>query len=255
MQVLVYVDPGPRGEWAISLAGLLPARDLSLRLLATAEDAAAHPGLLARARARLGAVVDVTTRPAPAERAVLAEATERAYDLVVVPPAGRGALARMLRGSRVASVVRSVNAPVLVARRPPARVERVLAALSGRRSTASVLESALAWEAGGAEVSFLHVRAEVALPRSPGRGRRAEETASPDSGAARAALAALGREAELSLRDGPVVDELLDAFDSGAFQLLVIGARGEEEAGFGREDVTERLLLGCPGSTLVVPPR
>jgi len=132
-------------------------------------------------------------------------------------------------------------------------VERVLAALSGRGSTAPVLESALAWEAGGARVSFVHVRPEVALPPGPGRSRRAEETASPDAEAARAALAALGRGVELSLRDGPVVDELLDAFDSGAFQLLVIGARGEQEAGFGREDVTERLLLGCPASTLVVP--
>jgi hypothetical protein len=33
----------------------------------------------------------------------------------------------------------------------------------------------------------------------------------------------------------------------------VIGAHGEESAGFGRDDVTERLLLGCPGSTLIVP--
>lgn len=254
MQVLVYVDPGPRGEWALSLAGLVPAPDASLRLLATAEDAAAHPELLERARARLSGAVSVRTRPGPAERAVVAEATEHPYDLLVVPPAGRGALARMLRGSRVASVVRSVRAPVLVARSPPARVERVLAALSGRRSTAAVLEAALAWERAGARASFLHVRPEVALPRAPTRSRGAEdEAASPDCDAARAALAARGREADLSLRDGPVVDELLDAFDSEAFQLLVIGARGEQEAGFGREDVTERLLLGCPGSTLVVP--
>jgi len=28
---------------------------------------------------------------------------------------------------------------------------------------------------------------------------------------------------------------------------------GEEEKGFGREDVTERLVLGCPGSILIVP--
>ena len=34
----------------------------------------------------------------------------------------------------------------------------------------------------------------------------------------------------------------------------VITARGESDTGWGREDVTERLLLRCPGSTLVVPP-
>jgi hypothetical protein len=50
-----------------------------------------------------------------------------------------------------------------------------------------------------------------------------------------------------------VVDEVLDAFEADAHHLLVIGARDEEDSGFGREDVTERLLLRCPASTLVVP--
>jgi len=44
----------------------------------------------------------------------------------------------------------------------------------------------------------------------------------------------------------------VDAFESGAFHLLVIGAHGEGAQGFGREDLTERLVLGCPGSTLIV---
>lgn len=253
MRVLVYVDPKPRGEWAIGIAGQLPGRDIELQLLATAEDVAADQALVDRARARLGGVAGVTTRPGPAERAVVAEALERRYDLLVVPPAGRGAVARMLRGSRVASVVRSVRTPVLVARRPPPRVERVLAGLSGRASTLPVLEAALAWEAVGASVSLLHVQPEVALPAGPGEPGFALPTTSPDAAAARAAAALRGREAELALREGAVVEELLEAFDASASQLLVIGARGEHETGFGREDVSERLLLGCPGSTLVVP--
>jgi nucleotide-binding universal stress UspA family protein len=255
MQVLVYVDPKPRGAWAISMAGQIPgASDASLHLLATAEDAAADPTLLDRAGARLDRVVRSATRPGPAERAVVAEARERRYDLLVVPPAGRGAVQRMLKGSRVASVVRSVRAPVLVARRPPPRVERVLAALSGRPSTGAVVEAALAWGLAGARVSFLHVQPEVALPFAGGEaGAPRPPVASPDAAAVRAALAARGREAELQLREGAVVEELLDAFDTGAFQLLVVGARGEQEGSFGREDTTERLLLACPGSTLVVP--
>ena len=251
MQVLVYVDPEPRGEWAIRLAGQLPDPDTALHLVATDEDLAADPALLERAKARLGNVVRAATRPGPAERAVVAEALAGRYDLLLVPPAGRGAVARMLKGSRVASVLRSVRTPVLVARRPPARVERVLAALSGRDTTLAVLEAALAWEAAGARASFLHVRPEVALPLGAAHG--ATLAWSPDTQAVQAALAARGREADLALRDGPVVEELLDAFEAGAFQLLVVGARSEHAAGFGREDTTERLLLGCPGSTLVVP--
>jgi hypothetical protein len=44
---------------------------------------------------------------------------------------------------------------------------------------------------------------------------------------------------------------VLDEYEAGAHHLLVIGARGEA-GGFGREDLTERLLLRCPGSTLIV---
>jgi nucleotide-binding universal stress UspA family protein len=98
----------------------------------------------------------------------------------------------------------------------------------------------------------VHVRPEVPLPLG------AESAPAGDPGAvdlesARAALAARGRDADLVLRDGLVVEETLDAFEAGAFHLLVIGAHAEGSARFGREDVTERLLLGCPGSTLIVP--
>ena len=54
-------------------------------------------------------------------------------------------------------------------------------------------------------------------------------------------------------REGLVVDEVLEELDHGAHQLLVIGAAHDEAKSWGREDVTERLLLGCPASTLVVP--
>jgi len=254
MDVLVYLDPSPRGEWALAAAAQLPPRWKGrLRLVATEEDAAADPSLLDRARARLAhcGPVETLTRPGPAERAVIEEARERRYGLLVVPPAGRGAVARMLKGSRVANVVRRARAPVLVARRPPERMDRVLGALSGRDTTTAVLEAALAWEERpGARAAFVHVRSEVPLPQvdvapqAPG---------ADEHEAVRAVLAARGRAADLQLRDGLVVEETLDVFESGAFHLLVVGAHGEGAAGFGREDVTERLLLGCPGSTLIVP--
>jgi nucleotide-binding universal stress UspA family protein len=250
MDVLVYVDPSPRGEWALALAAQLAAGPVRrrFRLLATVEDVANAPDLLARAGARLGDVeVTTVTRAGPAERAVIGEARAQAWGLVVVPPAGRGALVRMLRGSRVATVVRSVEAPVLVARRPPARVERVLAALSGGRTTDAVVDAALDWENDGAHVDFIHVAAEVAVP---GEDRH---DAPKDFDRVRTVLVARGRVDALLRHEGPVVDEVLDAFEAGAYHLLVVGARGEDDTGFGREDVTERLLLRCPASTLVVP--
>jgi nucleotide-binding universal stress UspA family protein len=157
----------------------------------------------------------------------------------------------MLKGSRVATVVRTVPAPVLVARRPPPRLERLLAAVSGAQ--VSVVAAAAELGAGlGAHVDYLHVTSEVALPFAP------QETPAAGSGpdtlaAARSALSALGPSQTLLVREGLVVDEVLEAFESGAYDLLVVGSGAVERGGFGREDVTERILLGCPGSTLVVP--
>lgn len=254
MDVLVYLDPSPRGEWALAAAAQLPPRwQGTLRLVATAEDVSADPTIIERARARLGDVapLEALTRPGPAERAVIEEARARRYGLLVVPPAGRGAVARMLKGSRVANVVRRARAPVLVARRPPERIARVLGALSGRETTDAVLEAALAWEAlPGARAEFVHVRSEVPLPHASATDG---VPGAADLEAARGTLVAHGRAAELQLREGLVVEETLDVFETGAFHVLVIGAHGEGSLGFGREDVTERLLLGCPGSTLIVP--
>jgi nucleotide-binding universal stress UspA family protein len=252
MEVIVFVDPAPRGEWALTVAAqLCGGWARAVRLLATEADVAGDPGLLERARGRLEGLASITesVRPGPAEKALVEEARQQPGDLVVVPPAGRGALARMLKGSRVATVVRRVRAPVLVARRPPDRIERLLVALSGGASTTNVLEMALGWERhlGGRPV-FLHVRPEVSLPRAP---------TVPDSAGSEAVDAvrrALGaRQDELQLPEGLVVEEVLAELDNGAHHLLVVGARRDEDAGFGREDVTERLLLHCPASMLVVP--
>ena len=258
METLVYVDPSPRGEWALALLALLPPeRRREVCLVATAEDHEAHPGLTDRARDRLqqaGAErVRVQVAPGPAERAVADAARASGFDLLVVPPAGRNALQRMLKGSRVASVVRSVRAPVLVARRPPARLERILAAVSGHASTqvvaAAAAELGLALQA---RVTYVHVASEVLLPYGPGQLSLDQESAPLQR--LRERLRAAGHEAELLLRAGLTVDEVLEEFESGAHQLLVLGGQGEPaESAWAREDVTERLLLRCPGSTLIVP--
>ena len=253
---LIYVDPAPRGEWALALAALLPGRErLSFHLLATEEDVRDDPALLDRARARLAGAgaLDAVVRRGPAERAVVTEAAQRTYALLVVPPAGRNAIQRMLKGSRVATVVRSVPAPVLVARRPPPRLERILAAVSGERA-ASVVAAAAELGAGlGARVDYLHVASEVALPFAPEETPAAGSGGSGGLAAARAILESRGASRSLLVREGLVVDEVLEAFESGAYDLLVVGAGSGERGPFGSEDLTERILLGSSGSTLVVP--
>jgi nucleotide-binding universal stress UspA family protein len=259
MDGLLYVDSSPRGEWALAVAALLrPDTRFRLWLLATTEDAKANPGLFSAARARLGTegLAGEAVLRGPAERAVGEAVRARAYSLVIVPPAGRNAVQRMLKGSRVATVVHSVRAPVLVARRPPERLTRVLAALSGGSSTESVCAAAVALaQRLGAQVVGVHVTSEVALPFGRGESpASADEPDVPLLARAREVLQRMSPGAVVVRREGLVVDEVLEELDHGAHQLLVIGAAHDDAKSWGREDVTERLLLGCPASTLVVPP-
>jgi nucleotide-binding universal stress UspA family protein len=262
MDCLVYVDGSHRGEWVLSLAAQLPrAYAPRMVLLATAEDEALAPGLLARARARLavtGAALEEKASPGPAERAILEESKAHSYDLIIVPPAGRNALTRMLKGSRVATVVRSVRASVLVARRPPARLSRILAAVSGGAASEAVVASALRLESAlGARATFLHVASEIALPFERPAGSAEEAVAkkgvapgTDPAEDARRLLQARGR--ALVEREGLVVDEVIAEVEQGAHDLLVVGAPPLRDRSWGREDTTERLLLACPTSILVV---
>ena len=257
MDCLVYVDASHRGEWVLTLAAQL-SRDYASRivLLATEEDEALAPGLLTRARARLLATgADLAERlcPGPAERAILEESTAHAYGLVIVPPAGRNALMRMLKGSRVATVVRSVKASVMVARRPPERVRRLLVAVSGGEMSPAVVAAGFRLErALGAEATFFHVASEVALPFERPAGTPGAGTAAPADGW-RPVAEPVERARSLVLREGLVVDEVIGEVEHGAHDLLVIGAAPEREPrAWGREDTTERLLLACPTSTLIV---
>ena len=98
----------------------------------------------------------------------MAQAEATAYGLVVVPPAGRNAWQRMIKGSRVATVVREVHCPVLVARRPPPQLDRILAAVSGGAATEEVVAAAAELARGlNGHVDYLHVTSEVALPFEP----------------------------------------------------------------------------------------
>jgi nucleotide-binding universal stress UspA family protein len=257
---LVYVDPSPRGDWALSLAAQLPGRaQRGFDLLATEEDLRARIDLLDKAAARLGGAREVrpVVRPGPPRHAIVEQAEAVAYGLVVVPPAGRNAWQRMLKGSRVATVVRAVHAPVLVARRPPTKLDRILAAVSGGAASEAVVAAAAELARGlGGHVDYVHVTSEVALPFAPHEAPLPPAPASPPD-ALHAAQAALAHEhvtGPLVVREGLVVEEILGAFKTGAYDLLLVGASPERERGrLGREDVTRRLVLGCPGSTLVVP--
>ncbi len=265
MEILVYVDPSSRGEWAVKAAEqLVPAVAGDVALLVTAEDAAADPQLLPRAESRFsGRARRVRTiiGRGPAERAVFEETRAHRFLMVVVPPAGRKAIARLIRGSRVATVVRQVTSNVLVARRPPERFRRVLVAIAGGpHSLTTTLGAVEVARALHADVTVLHVQSQVDISGGlPHPGRFA-----PDADQREAErrerfaqiseiLARHGYRRDLTVREGLVLEELLAEIEENAHDLLVIGAhRAEGKDRWMLDDVTERILLGCPIPILVV---
>jgi nucleotide-binding universal stress UspA family protein len=252
MKVLVYVDPAPRGEWAISLAEklLLPLRSEAI-LLATEEDAKLQRDLLDRAAGRLsGLSLENRLRAGPAERAVVEEARASSAALVLVPPAGRNALQRLLRGSRVLSVIRGVGTSVLIARRPGARLERLLVGVGGGGESVRLVRDAGALARRlGASVVLLHVATRVELPSSLAP---AEPAALPRLEEAARALEELGVSYSIRRREGFAVEEILDELEEGAHDLLVLGVpeRGEDRPV--QDDLTRRLALRSPVSVLVL---
>jgi len=256
-RALLYADPSPRGEWALGAACLLAQNALeSVTVLATEEDLRTAPDLLDRMAAPIAALGLPCTRqarPGPAEAALVAQARAESPDLVIVPPAGRNAIQRMLRGSRIATVVREVNSDVLVARRPPARIGHVLGCLSGGDLTERVAEQTVELaKALGAEATLLHVSSEVRIQGAP----EGEATTGPTWKPSLRVLEAfqpLRHRCALRIREGLVVDEVLREADSLACDLVVIGeTRSPEGSRWLREDVTERILLQLATSVLVL---
>jgi nucleotide-binding universal stress UspA family protein len=114
---------------ALDLAGLMEARCILLRV--TKPTSSAHngaPGLspkgedayLERVAARMRQQgIEAQTRVVvgrEAAKAILDEAEAQACDLIALATHGWGGLARLLRGSVVAQVVRAAASPVLVYR-------------------------------------------------------------------------------------------------------------------------------------------
>lgn len=252
LRILVYVDPSPRGEWALSMAAQLPLDVVeSVQLLATTEDVSANPGLMSHASTRCAAFasnLSESVLAGPAERAVTEEVRQRKYDLVIVPPAGRNAIQRMLKGSRVATLVRRLPASVLVARRPPSQIRTILAAISGgAASDAVVQQSSTLARALGAKLTFLHVSDEISVP-----GARPQGELEPLD-RIQLSMQSRGAPGTLLVRDGIVVDEILREMDTGAHDLLMVGAPSTPESErWARENVVERIILHCPAPVYVV---
>lgn len=269
MQILLYVDGSNNSQWALHVAlALIRHFDTQLTLMIPDAGADTDPAWLTAAREQLTAAtagdVREVSQPGTAEEAILAELAAHTYDLVLLAPAGRRGLSRLLHGSRVAQVVRQSNTSVLVARAPLTEIRRMLVSVGGTRQSLEMVEIAAQWaQALGAQATLLHIVSQLPLFF---QGLTAEEghhtsdellAIEPESRAvlqeAVDMLQQVGVFDRLLLREGLVEQRVLATLEEEETDLLVLGANAA--SGVNRlllDDLCERLVQKSTVTTLVV---
>lgn len=277
MRVLICTDGSPSSEQAAALIGRLSLATTGevtiLAVLEHREEQGQLAAALQRMQADLGG-----PRPGlqtklvagnPAEM-ILLEVEQHPSDLVVVSAHGRRGLTRFKTGTTTGRLARELHLPLLVARRVPDQVRRMLICTGAEAPSMETLRvgGQLASH-GSAELTLLHVMSQIALQPE----RTTDELFASAEGAMESGtregmhfkqairiLRDMGVTAEITprLRHGLVVDEILSELDQGDYDLLAIGAH--RRPGLTRwleimlDDVAEQLLSHAPCSVLVVRP-
>lgn len=198
----------------------------------------------------------VRERPATA---IVAAATERDADLVVLGSRGHGALYSMLLGSVAAEVVNMAPCPVLVARDD--HISHLLIATDGSPAARAIPDVLQRWNV------LRGVQAEV-LSVAPGDSPAYElmvglytlgsaqtgeaqaelvEQSRRDADEVVASLTASGIEGVAHVRSGDAADEIISAASEWGVDLIVTGSRGLGGL--------ERLLLGSVARNVVLHAR
>lgn len=269
VKVLVFVEGPTNEKQVVRVVNLITQHfPADITLLTTDDRAHTGPTRLEALRSELMISADdhaaTVVQSGPVADVILNQSLAAAYDLIVVTAGDRSRLMRLFLGSRVAHVVRESNTSVLVVRRPPAKIERILVSIGGMAPSLETVHLAGRWGlAFDAPVTILHVLSQLplmfqGLEAEPGRHRLDElESIEPEVRPllqqAIDELDAQGVFGGLRLREGLVAEQVLAEVVDGKYDLLVIGAH----AAFGMDrllmdDLCNRLVLNSPISTLVV---
>ena len=240
MHLLLCTDGTSRSDPALAfgcrLAALLKAQvtvlgtsvrsDWEPTLSRSLTDACAE---LSAAGLRCGTVI----RQELPRRAIVAQATEACYDLIVVGLLERGRMRRWLRGPSTRRVLRDVAAPVLVvpADRPVLRHVLLCSGDLWYPAETIQLVGQIA-QAARAGVTLLHVVPQPLL-RYPilrevedawGALLQTDTPQGRNLKAGRDALRGLGIETGVRLRHGPVAEQIMSEIREGEYDLVALGS-------------------------------
>jgi nucleotide-binding universal stress UspA family protein len=257
--VLIASDGSPSARAALSTAGVMPwPRAAEVRGVVVApfewvRDRSpgvrraftrGFEGVADRARRALARRWPAARVPVVMGRAaagILGEARRFDADVIVVGWRGHGAFRRALMGSVSRDIVERARRAVLVVRRSPGEIGRVVIGIDGSRSARRAVELAARLEGDGRSATVVRVVEPVALPTGgllPGSVRAAllrsaatlntqrMQRARRDVDAAAARLGRAGWRVRAVVRSGAPLATLLDIVGDAGCDLLVVGARG-----------------------------
>ncbi len=212
---------------------------------------------------------EVVTVSEPPVDGILREAKRFSADVIVLGWRGHGGFRRLLMGSVSRGVVRRATSAVLVVRRRPREIRRIVIGVDGSPNARRAAELAARFKPDrGARVTVVGVVEPVAIPtaallppsvsatlRHGLAALNAERMRRARRGVERAAarLRRAGWNVRMEVRAGAPLAELLEVVDQCGGHLLMVGARavgGVERALLG--SVAEGALNHSPVPVLVV---
>ncbi|WP_029214879.1 universal stress protein [Kallotenue papyrolyticum] len=267
LNLLIYVDGSSASQAALEyIAPITRDADVATTILTAQSDPARGVELFGRAASRLrAAMVRHVNRVEAGDTALINEAQTGAYDLAVFGPL-RERWSRWLRMRPSSTLSAQLPISSLLVRGQARQISRMLICAGGDRTViADARLAARLARRTGASATILHVLSQIPMifgVRTPQERllEAFEATGAPEVANMRAAaevLAQSGVAAELKLRIGLVIDEIVAELRAGGYDLLVVGAHRSQTLieRLLLEDVTRDILGQSPVPVLVVKER
>jgi nucleotide-binding universal stress UspA family protein len=176
---------------------------------------------------------ELITRSGHPIEEIIRQTAETSYDLVIIGAIRKETSGRFWMSSKSYKIIKEIRPPVLLVAAKVTSVKRILVCSGGK----TYIESALPLagqiaRAFDSAVVLLHVQPEppAILARLPGMGLDVQALLASSSELAvnlrhaKEMLEAMGVKAEVRLRDGAVISEILQELAQGDYELVVTGS-------------------------------
>jgi nucleotide-binding universal stress UspA family protein len=195
---------------------------------------------------------------------ILAEALEYSYDLVAVGGGSQLGVLHATLGTTASKLSRKLHTHFLVARNIPEKIDKILVCAGEESAPSETMTLGGAWIANtDAEIGLLHV---VPMQKAVSSNDKKPGSLPGDTMASHAVLlerasvqlrdAGVRGQITPTIRQGLVVEEVLNELSEGDFKLMVIGAHYKPGQDLWKgalfDDVTDQLLNRSSCSVLII---